>query len=67
MDESRRQIDSVAAQMLGLPPDGNTEKLLAYYRWAFASEPNVHGNQARIVKELDDFANNKQNSQPALV
>ena len=59
MDESRRQIDTVAAEMLGLPPNAASENLLAYYRWAFANEPNVHGNQARIVRALESYANMK--------
>ena len=55
-DKNRHRIDTAVAEMLGLPPGEETEEMLAYYRWLFASEPNVHANQGAIEKAREAFA-----------
>ena len=55
-DKSRHQIDSVAAEMVGLnPADSDVQAMLAHYRLLFASEPNVNGRQKRILAALGGF------------
>ncbi len=55
-DESRHQIDSVVAEMLGLDHRSkDIQAMLARYRLLFASEPNVNGRSKRILRALESF------------
>lgn len=52
-DSNRHQIDSAAAEMLGLDPtDELISEMLARYRLLFAREPNVNGRKRAILDAL---------------
>lgn len=55
-DTNRHQIDSVAAEMLGLDSEDQAlQGMLAHYRVLFASEPNVNGRQKSILAALEEY------------
>ena len=52
-DLNRHEIDSAAAEMLGLDPtDEQISEMLARYRLLFAREPNVNGRKRAILDAL---------------
>ena len=55
-DANRKQIDDVAAEMIGLDGiDAEVQEMLQRFRLLFAREPNVNGRNREILKALADF------------
>ena len=51
-DDVRKKIDSVVAKMIGLSGD-DVQENMATLRRLFCQEPNVHGGQKNLMKDLE--------------
>ena len=51
-DANRHQIDSTAAEMLGMHPYPEVQKMRAHFRLLFSSEPNINGRNRGILAAL---------------